>query len=258
VSRIAEGSGTLVSTIGCCTKPFALGYGADSSGRDWLFMADVGAGEVVRINPDTEDYTKVGVGRRGRPRAIAVRHGKVWVADSADSTVYQLDAASGRILGATGVERDPRGVAVFRGVWVSNAGSDSVSALNADTGRVARLHIPVGRSPRAIAAGAGRIWVANYLDDTVSRIDPNTLSTEGDPIPVGRRPLGLTVHAGSLWVANSGDDTVMRIDVRTGRPVGSPIRVGAVPQRLVVAGGALWVVNTGDDTVTRIELSQIR
>ena len=44
------------------------------------------------------------------------------------------------------------------------------------TGQVVRA-IPVGREPRGVTVGAGSVWVADAIDQTISKVDPRTGST---------------------------------------------------------------------------------
>ena len=61
--------------------------------------------------------------------------------------------------------------------------------------------IPVGPSPRFLAAGAGAVWTLNQGDGTVSRVDPvsnrlaATIRTDV-PGPGG----DIAVGAGRVWV----------------------------------------------------------
>ena len=59
--------------------------------------------------------------------------------------------------------------------------------------------IPVGRSPAAVAIGAGSVWVANSGDGTVTRIDPRTDKVVAT-IAVGGSPQAITVAGGRAWV----------------------------------------------------------
>ena len=86
---------------------------------------------------------------------------------------------------------------------------DHVGLIEPSSGRITDQY-SVGRSPGAIAAGAGSVWVANRLDGTVSRI--TRARREVVTIPVGGEPTGLAFGAGSLWVADGQGRTVTQID----------------------------------------------
>ena len=68
---------------------------------------------------------------------------------------------------------DPRALAVGHGaVWVANHGDNTVTRIDARTGRIAGAPVPVGAGPLGVAAGADAVWVANHDDGTVTRIRP--------------------------------------------------------------------------------------
>ena len=57
-------------------------------------------------------------------------------------------------------------------MWVTNNDDNTVTRIDAKTGRVVGSPIPVGSKPLGIATGAGAVWVANHESDTVTRIQP--------------------------------------------------------------------------------------
>jgi YVTN family beta-propeller protein len=54
-------------------------------------------------------------------------------------------------------------------VWVANAGTETVSEIEASSGTVIRT-IPVGSQPFSVSSDGIHVWVANKLGDTVSEI----------------------------------------------------------------------------------------
>ena len=155
-------------------------------------------------------------------------------------------------LTTTRVGKGPAGVAVGEGsVWVANAGDDTVSRLDAKTGKPAGTPIPVGNAPFGVAVGEGSVWVAN-VDNTVSQLDAKTGKPTGTPIRVGKEPRSVAVGEGSVWVTNTADHTVSRLDAKTGKPIEAPIRVGNAPFGVAVGEGSVWVTNP-PDTVSRLD-----
>ena len=55
---------------------------------------------------------------------------------------------------------------------MTNNDDNTVTRIDAETGRVIGAPIPVGEKPLGIATGAGAVWVANHESDTVTRIQP--------------------------------------------------------------------------------------
>ena len=57
-------------------------------------------------------------------------------------------------------------------LWVVNEGSNSVSRIDPESGRVVGRRSGSGSTPVGIAAGAGSLWVSNNSSDNVTRIEP--------------------------------------------------------------------------------------
>jgi YVTN family beta-propeller protein len=166
-------------------------------------------GSLARIDPGTGHLDgRVQLGRA--PAAAAAGFGSVWVTNTLDDTVSQIDLQSTRVVGSIRVGRSPVGVAAGgASIWVANAGSDTVSRIDPNTSTVSAT-IDVGRRPRAVVVGSDSVWVANELDDSVTRIDPATNRVR-ETIRVGAGPSSLALAAGSVWVANNHDGTLTRI-----------------------------------------------
>jgi YVTN family beta-propeller protein len=162
-------------------------------------------------------------------------------------------SAAGAVTGTFPVGDSPAGVTVVDGsAWVANSGSETVSRIDARTGRRQSPPIPVGEDPRAIAASAGAVWVGNFGDATVSRIDTRT-NRAARPIPVGAAPTDIAIAAGRAWVATEGD-RILVFDAASGRPLRSPVPVKSNGS-LAIGGGRLWVSDRNDGTIRSIETS---
>ena len=89
-------------------------------------------------------------------------------------------------------------------VYVSNAGSNTVSILNTTTNSVVGT-IPVGAGPNGIAYNQdnGKVYVANSVSGTISVINGSS-NTVSNTIPVGKTPIGLGYNPinNSIYVAS--------------------------------------------------------
>lgn len=182
--------------------------------------------------------------------AVTSGPGGVWVAEAGGNSIFELDAAVGRVVETVEVGSDPSGLTFgFGALWVANAGAASVSRVNIETKFVVQT-VDVGNAPSAIAAGEGSVWVANRFDDTVSRLDPS--NGRVTTIDVDHGPAAITVDHGYVWVANELSSTVSKIDPASNE-VSEPIRVGNGPRGIVASGEAVWVSNAYDGTASRID-----
>jgi DNA-binding SARP family transcriptional activator/ABC-type branched-subunit amino acid transport system substrate-binding protein len=148
----------------------------------------------------------------------------------------------------------------------STAGGGALVALDARTGKVVR-QIPAGRTPAAIAAGAGRVWIVDGEARTVLRTD--RASGDVETLATGGTPTDVAVTAGAVWVADGTPregavavgptpDAIVRIDPATHLERSVPLpRTSQTTDttseaRVAAAGGAVWAL-TADASVMRID-----
>jgi DNA-binding beta-propeller fold protein YncE len=171
--------------------------------RGYLWTGSVSIGtEMLRIQPVTRKVLwRTPVGRKGRFGNLvftALGEDAVWIAIDDPTSVWRLDARTGKVLATIKLGFTPGDLAVDEtGVWIADPFRDSVVRIDPGTGRVAGT-IRVGRSPDHVAAGAGSVWTANTRDGTVSRIDPKTFDVK--TVDVGGTPADLAVGLGGTWV----------------------------------------------------------
>jgi streptogramin lyase len=205
----------------------------------------VAANSVAVVSPHTgKVVADVPIG--GRPVAIAVGAGAIWVANADDQTVLRIDPKTFKVVKTIGgLGSEVTDIAVgFGSVWVAGGNDGTVTRidphLNAPE-RVIHLAKAAAVVPQPIflvAAGAGSVWATG--GNRVLRIDPRTNAVAGST-PAPDAPFtSVGSGAGSAWVV-AGNEHVLRLDAASGRitadsPLPSP---AAFP---VVAHGSLWLV----------------
>lgn len=243
-------SGDLEGTVNIGEFPRGLASGAGS-----LWVTDQESGSLLQVDPSTfqvEERIPVGVGPTGV--AIAAGYVWVANTDERTVSVVDPEARRvvetvvvGN--GPAGIVADGEDR-----VWVANSVDATVSEIDLteiDVGEISVTETyPVGERPIALAVGAGAVWVANEADATVSRVVPG--QGEMTPIPVGRGPAAIVFAFGSLWVANAEAGTVTTIDPAT-MSVMDTRPVGESPVALVSAGDGIWVASVGDGAILRID-----
>lgn len=150
-----------------------------------------------------------------RPRSLAYNPTTdrlyVVAADNALPTtspgdVYVVDPTAKTLLATIGVGNNPASIAAnpkSSRIYVTNFGSDSVTAIIGSTNAVTT--IPVGDGPSAIAINpvTNRIYVANYLADTLTVIDGSThavittLTTGDKPAAIAVNPVTNRFYVGA-------------------------------------------------------------
>ena len=167
---------------------------------------------MVSVNPRTLELTRIRTPRAG-PSDVAVGDGAVWAVSSSASFAARVDPRTHRVTRTTATGSQPSAVAVGDGAaWVANLGDDTVTHLDARTGKRLGPPIEVGSQPAGISIGAGAVWVANSAGNSVSRIDPGAGRVTATIGGVGQGPADVSTGLGYVWVANSRDGTLARID----------------------------------------------
>lgn len=196
-----EGTVTRVAAGGSVTRPFrpephatgrlALAYGAGSL---WVGSQD---GVLTQVDPSTNHAISVTRGV-GKPEAIAIGGGDVWLAEADEDVLLRVDVATHRIVGSIPIGGAASGVAVGTGsVWAVTPEQGRLWRIDITTGAVT-ASIDVGRNPMFLATGNGEVWVGSPAGD-VARVSPaqdavtRTLRFAG---PIG----GVTYGRSRLWV----------------------------------------------------------
>jgi DNA-binding SARP family transcriptional activator/streptogramin lyase len=174
----------------------------------------------------------------GRPVAIALGAGSVWVVDADHSTLSRIDEETKERLPIGGLGSDLSDVAYgFGAVWV--AGGNDGTLVRLDPRHNGAEQIPLGGSQQpvfSVRVGAGAVWAMRGSD--VLRIDPDRNEVTGRRAVA--QPLGIAAGLDSLWVTTL-DERILRIHAQTLKLVYSQ-DVSRNCYFPLVAEGSLWVV----------------
>jgi hypothetical protein len=165
-------------------------------GRDavWAFN---GNGDLWKIDPILNRilFAKHNVATTGG--GIAIGSGAVWVADTLNDGVIQLDESDGRNLATIPMAGEPDWLAFVGGkVWVQSFGAGTITPIDASNLKIgASIAAPDGQANET--AGLGGLWVA--ADGVVAVID--TVTGEKLEIPIGFPASSVAVdeRTGAVW-----------------------------------------------------------
>ena len=188
------------------------------------------------------------------PTAIQhIGNEKVYVANADSNTVSAIDATTGEKIKDIPVGVYPLAMDYFGDtVYVANAVSNTVSAINATTDEKIK-DIPVGVYPVAMESIGNTVFVANSDSNNVSAIDATTDEKIKD-IPVGNYPLAMNSESNTdaVFVANAMSNNVSAINATTGVKI-KDIPVGVYPLAMESIDGILFVANADSNTVSAID-----
>ncbi len=227
--------------------------GAVAAGAGSVWVTNDEDKTVSRIDAKTRNVVRA-ISLPQTPTGLAFGARAVWVVHGYTGFVSRIDPAfetvktvqvmhtfaGGGLAGTVAVSPDA--------VWTA-WGNSSVVRLDPATAKVLGTAL-AGRSPAAIAYGAGSFWVANLGDNSVSQMSPTT-GRQTTTFHVGRGPVAVVVGGGKVWVADGTDDTVTEIDPASGSS--ATIRVGDDPVGVAYGANAVWTANAKDGTISRID-----
>jgi tRNA A-37 threonylcarbamoyl transferase component Bud32 len=294
-ARAAVGERPARSPVRRHWRPLAAAVGAAAAAGVALALLPGGGGpaiaradSLVRIDPVGDEADGVAA-LGGRPTAVTVCAGNVWVT-SAAGTVSEVEPRSLSV-NRVRVQGRPSDVADVGDLAAVVAGPPAaVTMIDAQFGRVSGSVALPGSSGGGSAVAFGRdIWVANPAAHEVDRLGPpytgvaEAATLDGAPrfvaagegavwaagsrtlwrldaahtrvrerIRLPFEPAALAAGSGGVWLVDAAADRLVRVDPRTTN-VTARIRVGHGPRAVAVGGGAVWVANGADGTVSRID-----
>ena len=177
------------------------------------------------------------------PRGVAVGR-SVWVANSGDGTVSQVDPRTLELVKTVGIGAQATDVATGTGgVWVATGNDNTLVQMHPGTGAVlATLPLPNEKdqptTAPAVAVGEGAVWVPS--GGRLFKVDPASGTiVAGHQLGFGHGLVDVAVGLGAVWIADQRE-VVVRISAETATPTGKPVR-SVYPTSLAVGYGSVWV-----------------
>lgn len=244
-----EDSGALpmrrVAEIPLSGGPVRFDYAALDAGRGLLFIAHMGAGEVVEV--DVRDRTVVRtLGDLPDVHGVIVvpEKRRVYATATGRNQLVALDEDSGAVIFTAPTDDYPDGLAydpVRNNVWTTNEHAGSETVVDADTGHV-RTTVPLGGEVGNVVYDptTDRMVVAVQGRDELAVVDPTSfLVSERIPTPGCDTPHGqaLDIQSAVMFVGCEANATMVTVDL-AGRRVVDQDAVGETPDVLVYDAGA--------------------
>jgi len=213
---------------------------------DSLYRLDVKGGDIDRSDVHFTDATDVAVDPKGiwvvdrGPPAKAIRIDPKTLEQTGDAFVG---------VGPQGIDAGPGAV------WVANTDDGTVTEIDPDTAEAVNNAITVGGRPSDVAAGGGQVWVIDNLQGRLIPIETEGgTSVMGDPITTLPRPRGLALGFGSVWVASGQEGVLQRFDAGGDHAETARYTVGDDPAEAARGNDRIWTANSGGDgTVSGVD-----
>jgi glutamine cyclotransferase len=148
----------------------------------------------------------------------------VWVSQTQDQQILQIDPSSRRVVGTIKLDGQPTGVLFAHGyLWTVLSDPKELLAIDPASGDVAHLET-YRYIIHGMTADADRLWYSGPT--ALFSIEPGTWAT--DAFAAANPPSGISFYAGSLWATSPNEGVITRYDPQTGE-VQAVIEVGSDP-----------------------------
>jgi len=205
------------------------------------------AGEPVLIRPGYVGKTLALTLKT--PTGVAWDGRHLWVGDLDSAKLYELDAATGKVLTSIDAPGYQTQGLAWDGsqLWVIDALDKTAYALDPVTG-ITRRALPLDTdTAKGIAWDGSALWTVDAGAGVISRLDVGDGTTfKSFPAPNAHArgdELGLAFDGAHLWVSDRLTDTIYRIDPATGAVLDSFASPGPYPAGLAWDGSRLWCVD---------------
>jgi len=194
-------------------------------------------GETIHLDADAESLWVVGgLGIRkidlvtssrydvvyNRCYDVAVGESFVWVSQTLDQQLLQIDPVSRRVVATVKLEGQPTAILYAHGyVWTVLSDPKELVVIDPASGLVIHSE-PYRYVIHDLVEGPDRVWYSGPT--ALFSIEPGTWSI--DAMAAANPPSGLVYYAGSLWATSPNEGVVTRYDPQSGE-VQAVIQMGA-------------------------------
>ena len=188
------------------------------------------------------------------PSSIAFDGANMWVTNAGSRSVSVLRASDGAHVMTPSVGMGPVGIAYDgMNMWVVNRWSGSVSVLRASDG--AHVMTPTtGGVPIGIAFDGTNMWITDIDDDSVQVLRAND-GAHVMTIPVDPNPVGVAFDGANMWVSSEDFEGKVTVLQTSDGARMAVIPVGNSPWGIAFDGANVWVANKNDGTVSILRAS---
>lgn len=234
-----------VSEMPLTGGPVRFDYPALDASRGRLFVAHMGAGELIEVDLHAHAVVRTMPGLPDIHGVIVVpdKH-RVYATATGNNQLVAIDEDSGEVIFRAATDTYPDGLAfdpIRRAVWTTNENAGTETVIDADSGRL-RATVPLGGEVGNVVydAVSDRMVVAVQDRNDLAFIDPVSFSvTERIPTPGCDHPHGqaLDVTDQIMFVGCEANATMVTVDLAN-RTVIDRHEVGETPDVLAYDPGA--------------------
>jgi streptogramin lyase len=184
-----------------------LSTNIDSEGR--LYATDSSNPYLYHLDPIASTVCAYTLPGFGASNYIVHEGDNLWLGDSFDSTIIQVDAGDDSITWWTlPPGSSPFGMAVDEkgSIWYADQGTKMLVRLDPSTNLLTGYLLPIGNYPQMIAIQSGFVWYTEQSQPSIGRLDPSSAAQETVALTVQHQQL--TPSCSEIPPSESGNITI--------------------------------------------------
>jgi DNA-binding beta-propeller fold protein YncE len=202
-------------------------YASLDAQRGLLFVAHLGAGEVIEIDIRAHKVVRT-ITKLSQVHGVLVvpALGRVYATATGDNRMVSLDEDTGEVVNQAPTGEYPDGLAYDprRGaIWTTNETGGSETVIDAATGAVRGTVALGGEAGNVVYDAAGDRMLVDVQDhNELAVIDPGSLAVvKRLPLPGCEHDHGLALAADIAFVACDGNATLLTVDLNSWQVLGT-------------------------------------
>ncbi|MGH2762248.1 MAG: YncE family protein, partial [Thermoleophilaceae bacterium] len=255
----------LVVLLGAGVAMLLLLTGGDAEDQ----TSDRGASPDAAREPVEFDISRVRLGRRSAPGAVAADTSGAYVVNTLTGQIVKVDGASMQVAGRIAAGREPRNLArdpFADRLWVAARADKRIVRIDTRAGeRTGRAFVQGEPNFVAVPPGESLVVLSQRRDgSSLLRVNKETLRDAGRPLEIGGAASDLVAGVPGVAALSAFPPAIRQFSAdleEVGEPIVIPTKaIGVVPNEMVIddAERVAWVTLAGEErnqgSVVRVDL----
>jgi streptogramin lyase len=225
----------------------------DQGGELWI--SDMSAGEIWRVNPANGSYQVYTVS--GSPVDARQSDGRLWWADGRSNSLNQVSISDGSFTqwqvpdayGFLGTNLDARGR-----FYATDSSNPFLYRLDPSDSSLCTFSLPGFGASNYIVRFGDYLWLGDSFDSIIIRLDTVEEQLSWWSLAAESSPFGMAVdEAGNLWFADQGTSSITQLDPTTNQLNSYILPDGNYPQMLAIQSGIIWFTEQNLPDIGRLD-----
>lgn len=248
VLKIEVNTGQVMATVPVGLRPHSVAYNGTH-----VFVTNFGSNSVSKIDPSTATVVAtIPVGANPAGIAFNPYYGTLWVVNSGAGTASTFYSYSTSVEGTVTVGTNPQAIACESYfVWITNAGSNTVTRLGGWVGGTLYNTVNVSAAPQTSVFDYTNLWVITTGTNSLTKIATGSATATTVALPAGAVPAKMCFNGTHVLVLCTNQQ-LYKVDIYTNAVTALPVGgiFGAAANGVLSYDGVFtWAVDSSQATL---------